>query len=317
MFAEVARGVLGAAASAFGTRPFVVDRVHGAMSAGRRYDVLSPVDEPTLITNARVLTTGVDVPAVDMVVFADPKQSHIDILQAMARAARVVPGKECGYVFVPIGEDEDGPFTTAVEVMRAYVANDEELREELNAVAREATRRGRELTSEEWPAPLRNLIEDTGLLDKLVLQRAVATIARELTDTWETKFGLLLAFRDREGHCDVPRKHEEQGVNLGTWLGDQRTAQKKGLLGDGRRRRLEEAGVTWDVLDAQWEKYFALLVEYREREGNCDVPRNHEERGALLGSWLDNQRTARAKRALDADKERRLEEAGVRLRVRE
>ena len=119
MFAEVARGVLGAAASAFGTQPFVVDRVHGRMSAGRRYDVLSPVDAPTLITNARVLTTGVDVPAVDMVVFADPKQSHIDILQAMARAARVVPGKECGYVFVPIGEDEDGPFTTAVEVMRA------------------------------------------------------------------------------------------------------------------------------------------------------------------------------------------------------
>ena len=69
----------------------------------------------------------------------------------MARAARVTPVKECGYVLVPIGEDEDGPFTTAVEVMRAYVANDEELREELNAVARAAARRGREPTVEEWP----------------------------------------------------------------------------------------------------------------------------------------------------------------------
>ena len=131
------------------------------------------------------------------------------------------------------------------------------------------------------------------------------------------KFGLLLAFRDREGHCDVPDRHDEQGVKLGNWLSRQRNLQKKGLLGDGRRRRLEEAGVTWGPTDAQWERSFVLLMEYREREGNCDVPRNHEERGALLGSWLDNQRTARAKRALDADKERRLEEAGVRLRVRE
>ena len=52
---------------------------------------------------------------------------------------------------------------------------------------------GREPTVEEWPPALRNLIEDTGLLDELVLQRAVATIARDLTDTWETKFGLLMA----------------------------------------------------------------------------------------------------------------------------
>ena len=73
---------LGTAAAAFGTPPFLVDRVHGKMSAAERRAVLSQIDDwagPTLITNAQVLTTGVDVPAVDMVVFADPKQSHIDI----------------------------------------------------------------------------------------------------------------------------------------------------------------------------------------------------------------------------------------------
>ena len=42
------------------------------------------------------------------------------------------------------------------------------------------------------------------------------------------KFGLLLAFRDREGHCDVPDRHEEQGVKLGNWLSYQRAARKKG-----------------------------------------------------------------------------------------
>ena len=114
----------------------------------------------------------------------------------------------------------------------------------------------------------------------------MATVVRELTDTWETKFGLLMRFREREGNCDVPRRHEEQGAQLGQWLNNQRAAWKKGTLGDERRRRLEEAGVTWDVLEAQWESSFALLLEYREREGNCDVPDRHEEQGAKLGLWL-------------------------------
>ena len=75
----------------------------------------------------------------------------------------------------------------------------------------------------------------------------VATIARELTDTWETKFGLLLAFRDREGHCDVPKKHEERGVKLGNWLTNQRKLRKKGAMDAERERRLQEAGVRWRI----------------------------------------------------------------------
>ena len=82
-----------------------------------------------------------------------------------------------------------------------------------------------------------------------------------------------------------------------------------------RERRLEEAGVTWDPLEAQWEENFALLVEYRDREGGCDVPRKHEERGVKLGPWLSKQRQARKKGTMDAERERRLEKAGVRWRI--
>ena len=131
------------------------------------------------------------------------------------------------------------------------------------------------------------------------------------------KFGLLLAFRDRDGHCDVPDRHEEHGVKLGNWLSYQRAARKKGTLGDGRRRRLEEVGVTWDQIEAQWEENFALLVEYRDREGDCDVPDKHEEREVKLGSWLSRQRKDRKNGVMDAERERRLEQLGVRWRIRE
>ena len=51
-----------------------------------------------LISNARCLTEGVDVPAIDCVLFADPKKSTVDIVQAVGRALRVSKDKKYGYI---------------------------------------------------------------------------------------------------------------------------------------------------------------------------------------------------------------------------
>lgn len=59
----------------------------------------------SLITNARCLTEGVDIPTVDMVAFIDPRQSRVDIVQAVGRAMRKprrVTTKTVGYVLVPL-----------------------------------------------------------------------------------------------------------------------------------------------------------------------------------------------------------------------
>jgi len=52
----------------------------------------------SLVTNARCLTEGIDVPNIDCVLFADPKRSMIDIVQAVGRALRTYEGKKMGYV---------------------------------------------------------------------------------------------------------------------------------------------------------------------------------------------------------------------------
>jgi hypothetical protein len=54
------------------------------------------------MTNARCLTEGIDVPAIDCVLFADPKQSTIDTVQAAGRALRPYEGKRYGYIMLPI-----------------------------------------------------------------------------------------------------------------------------------------------------------------------------------------------------------------------
>lgn len=66
-------------------------------------------DKKSIITNARCLVEGVDVPAVDIVLFADKKRSRVDIVQAIGRCLRksVDTGKKFGYVIVPFIFDKN------------------------------------------------------------------------------------------------------------------------------------------------------------------------------------------------------------------
>ena len=126
--------------------------------------------------------------------------------------------------------------------------------------------------------------------------------------TWDESFAVLSRYYDREGHCNVP---QEQGTNLGAWLTTQRTAHRKGTLDAARRDRLETLGVEWDPFESQWQRSFALLTAFREREAHCDVPVKHREGGVKLGVWLQKQRRAYWENKLAATRRARLEELGV------
>ena len=92
-----------------------------------------------LLSNARCLVEGVDVPALDAVLFFDPKQSHVDIVQAVGRVMRKASGKTIGYVILPIiieaGERIDSPevmannddFKQVFTILNALRSHDERL----------------------------------------------------------------------------------------------------------------------------------------------------------------------------------------------
>jgi superfamily II DNA or RNA helicase len=95
------------------------------------------------MTNARCLTEGVDVPAIDCVVFADPKRSRIDIVQAAGRALRVSAGKDYGYILLPLvvprGMDfeefaETTAFREVVRIVAALSTQDERIADEFRAI---------------------------------------------------------------------------------------------------------------------------------------------------------------------------------------
>ena len=124
-------------------------------------------------------------------------------------------------------------------------------------------------------------------------------------------YSLLLKYKKRGGHCNVPKSHQEDGQNLGIWLSNQRQNKRKGVLDKDLEDRLTDIGVVLDPLSKQWEDMYSLLLKYKKREGHCDVPQSHQEDGQTLGIWLNNKRQKKRKGLLDKDMEDIMTNLGV------
>ena len=95
-----------------------------------------------ILTNARCLSEGIDVPALDAVLFMSPRNSHVDIVQAVGRTMRKAEGKEYGYIVLPVtipagveptvALDDNERFATVWSVLRALRSHDDRFDVEIN-----------------------------------------------------------------------------------------------------------------------------------------------------------------------------------------
>ena len=82
--------------------------VDGSMNAGQKEAKLdwlkadTPLDTCRVLSNVRCLSEGVDVPALDAVLFLTPRNSQVDVVQSVGRVMRNAPGKKRGYVVLPV-----------------------------------------------------------------------------------------------------------------------------------------------------------------------------------------------------------------------
>ncbi|GAA9290844.1 hypothetical protein TH0238_08130 [Helicobacter pylori] len=88
-----------------------IDHIDGTMNCKDRLEKLEELNESQhntckVLSNARCLSEGVDVPALDSIVFFDGKSAMVDIIQAVGRVMRKAKGKKRGYIILPIALEE-------------------------------------------------------------------------------------------------------------------------------------------------------------------------------------------------------------------
>ena len=97
-----------------------------------------------ILTNARCLSEGVDVPTLDAVLFLSPRKSQVDVIQAVGRVMRRAEGKDFGYIILPIAVpagmaperalDDNKRFQVVWQVLKALRAHDERLDAAINSM---------------------------------------------------------------------------------------------------------------------------------------------------------------------------------------
>ena len=130
-------------------RKYVSEHVDGRQNAlvrGNKLEWLrgdNDEDECHILSNARCLTEGVDVPALDAVLFLSPRSSQIDVVQAVGRAMRQAPGtdKKYGYIIIPIAVTPEGDYLKTIrdskynatwQVLQALKSHDEDFYDTIN-----------------------------------------------------------------------------------------------------------------------------------------------------------------------------------------
>jgi predicted helicase len=87
-----------------------VDGTYNALRRNEQLDWLKGdvgANECRILSNARCLSEGVDVPALDAVLFLNPRNSVVDVVQSVGRVMRRAEGKDYGYIILPVGIPAD------------------------------------------------------------------------------------------------------------------------------------------------------------------------------------------------------------------
>lgn len=130
--------------------------VDGGMSAANRTETLNwlkedtPNNECRIVTNVRCLSEGVDVPALDAVIFMSPRNSQVDVVQSVGRVMRTFKKgspneKKYGYIIIPVvvpleknadeALDDNKRFRVVWDILNALRSHDDRFNAEVQSVA--------------------------------------------------------------------------------------------------------------------------------------------------------------------------------------
>lgn len=127
------------------------EHVDGTMNTLQRSSRISwleadmPSNESRVLTNARCLSEGVDVPGLDSVIFFNPRNSMVDVVQSVGRVMRKAEGKDYGYIILPVAVapgvspsqalNDNTRFKVVWQILNALRAHDDRFNAKVNSVA--------------------------------------------------------------------------------------------------------------------------------------------------------------------------------------
>ncbi len=305
--------------------PFYCSYVSGGMSASKRRSEIRKLKslhnvKRGLLANARCLSEGIDVPALDGIAFIDPKNSQVEIVQAIGRVIRkdrASKKEKIGTIIIPVfvetGDDkesaiENSEFNPVWSVVKALRSHDDSLAHRLDAFRTSMGSRKKYLRTIDD----RIIFDFPNIIGTDFSKKLTTVLVESTTSMWEYWYGLLLAYIDEVGNSAVPTDFlTANKEKLGVWCGVQRTKFFDGTLLQSRREKLDQVSFVWNLMDYAWDEGFNAILKYKQEFGNANCPKRHVTKdGFSLGIWSQAQRARMKQKKLEKLRIKKLEKIG-------
>ncbi|MEU8581901.1 DEAD/DEAH box helicase [Streptomyces abikoensis] len=290
-----------------------VSSINGNHTPDQRTSLLDrfATADRAVITNAQVLSEGIDLPAVDAIVFASRTESVRRIVQALGRALRKPPTvdvKTASLVipaYIPPDSDPTDLLDTPYEALWMITAA---LRHHDQTIAARAPRKAtaHRLDSATHRLLARRFRFDF-TLDPARIARAMDLLAwpsagAVLSTPRRTGLAAATRYHAEHGHLRVPVDYTDAyGYRLGAFIAGQRTAHRRGTLPADWIAELETLGMIWDDNEAAFEGNMTLAEAFHTEHGHLAIPAH-----APGGQFLVDQRALARKGHLPEARHTRL-----------
>lgn len=270
--------------------------VSGAMSSKTRANIINEfaASEESIVTNARCLTEGVDVPAVDMVVFTDPKESTVEIVQAAGRAMRTSPNKTSGYILLPVfidvnkwGDDIDGAIKASGMSMIWEVLS--RMSEQETLIAYKVASKAEQREARKARIDYKIIASQPAMVEKLKNSIDIYYAQRNYS-VFDENYARLQEYMKEKGHSN-PKSGDDE--TLVQWVKNIRFKYQKGLLSKENVERMNALGFYWNGRDHLWD---VKLQEFLD--------------GKVGIKWISVQRSQYRDGSLPEDRKQKLIDAG-------
>ncbi len=281
------------------------EHVSGSMKTADRNEKLQrlkhvPEGERRILSNAKCLSEGIDIPTLDCVAFIDSKSSQVDIIQAVGRAIRKSDDKSCGIILIPVylGELNNAQeeivksrFENIWKVILALKSQDDTLMQTIDNLRMQMGTKNKIKISQD---DLKKIYFDLPFQINSHFVDAIRTVLVENTsEDWMERYGQLKLLYDKNKH--LKNNNEE----LNNWIYSARSQYKKGTLSKERIRLLDNLNFEWKLeQDENWFENYKLLEIFFESNGHSEPPISEN----MLHKWSKQQKYRYKDRRLSKEK---------------
>ncbi|MEB8342559.1 DEAD/DEAH box helicase [Streptomyces endophyticus] len=264
---------------------------HQNYQAFRSIPLTAPTDQPpqrAVLTNCRCCAEGIDIPAIDSLLFAHPKTSSIDIVQCIGRTLRQTPGEgKISTIILPVyaapgqkisDATRRTKFNLIYQVLIELSVYDEHLFHRV------------EFFNADYEAVEPQIAARPERVDEILAVLGLNHVEAP-NEVWELGFEEAQRYYDEHGDLNVASRYLSKGrFHTGWWLGQQRSLNCNRMLLPERFKRLSALGMTWEHPPHSIEYKLDIARDYTTRHGHL-APRTHEHHaGIALGRHVADWR---------------------------